>query len=224
MGALACRSGRAWRGLDDEQLATAVAVLSRPLPADVAALYRLRTPTSNRLRLTLLTAAEAGRMTVSEPFGAALSISAWDGAGEAVFVDLQAGCRVAGADVSRVLRLDFVPLPEVALLLAGRLPAVAGDQIRVRDDGRLLVAGEGWSCVVTVAPDPWRVVALEEATRSRRRGWRVRLGEHLEAVPRAMRLQLSASRWAEIELTRMEWREAATLPPLPELPPCRVVQ
>jgi len=221
VAAVGCRSGQGPTGLSSEQLDAAVAALGAPRPGGMGVLYRLRTPTSSRLRLAVLTAGQEGRMTVSEPFGAALSISAWDESGSSVFLDLQAGCRLDSADVSSVFRLDFVPLPEVALLLGGRLPALSGDSVQPTADGRLLISGQGWACLVSVEPDPWRVVAVEETTGTRARGWRLKVSEHRESVPRALRLQLSATRWAELDLVRLEWNPVTILPALPDLPECR---
>jgi len=193
--------------------------LSRPLSGDPVALYHLRVPSSGGLRLSLLTSGEAGRLTVSEPFGSAVSLTAWIGGEPATFYDLRRGCRLEGVSLARALGVAALPLPEAVRLLGGRLPAVVGDRVSVRPDGRLLVEGKDWSAEVEVAPDPWRVVSVAEGTAGDG-GWKIELGDHTASVPGRVYVRREDGRWAELELIRLEWRNGGELPPLPELPFC----
>jgi hypothetical protein len=205
--------------LGPAELEAAREQLGRPLSADPAALYRLRVPASGALRMSLLAAGAAGRMTVAEPFGAAVSILAWEGAAAPAFLDLREGCRLEAADLSRLLGIGSLPLPQAVAVLCGRLPAAAGDEVSVRSGGGLLVAGEGWAAEVEVAAEPWRVTAVRQAGGTGR-GWRLLLADHAGAVPGSVRVESADGRWAELELLRLEWSRAAALPPLPELPVC----
>jgi len=192
--------------------------LGRPLTVDPAALYRLRIPASGGLRLAVMMSGEDGRLTVSEPFGSAVSLLSWRGAQPPTFFDLKEGCRLEAADLEQTLGIAAMPLPQAVLLLAGRLPAAAGDEVSESQDGRLLVTGRGWSALVTVAPEPWRVVEVEEAGNNGA-GWRVELSDH-NVYPRKVRLERKGGRWAELELVRLEWSQSAELPSLPDLPLC----
>jgi hypothetical protein len=193
--------------------------LSRPLPGSPVALYHLRVPSSGGLRLSLLTSGEAGRLTVSEPFGSAVSLTAWVGAAPATFFDLRQGCRLDAVDLERVLGISAMPLPQAVRLLAGRLPAVDGDRVSIRADGRLLVEGVGWKAVIEVAPEPWRVMSATEE-RAGDGGWKIELSDHTASVPGIVHVRRENGRWAELELVRLEWKDTAELPPLPELPVC----
>jgi len=172
------------------------------------------------LRLAVLTVAGAGRLTVSEPFGSALSVTAWTADETPVLYDLREGCRLEADDLAGVIGVGRLPLPEAVRLLGGRLPAVAADRVEAVEDGRLLVGGEGWACRVSVAPDPWRVMMVEEVTVGDRRGWRLRLDDHTSSLPGFVRVDRSDGRWAELQLVRLQWNEATELPPLPDLPEC----
>jgi hypothetical protein len=191
-----------------------------PLPGDPAALYRLRVPTAGGLRLAVLTSGTAGRLTISESMGSAVSVTAWSGAGGGFFYDMREGCRLESADLSRVLGIGAMPLPQAVLLLAGRLPAAAGDTVAPTGNGRLLIRGEGWAAEVTVASDPWRVMTVEELRGGP--GWEIALANHTGSVPGAVRLKTSNRRWAELELIRLEWHEGGELPLLPVVPWCVV--
>jgi len=193
--------------------------LSRPLPGNPVALYRLRVPSSGGLKLSLLTSGEEGRLTVSEPFGSAVSLTAWVGAAPATFFDLRRGCRLEAVDLERVLGISAMPLPEAVLLLAGRLPAADGDRVSIRSDGRLLVAGAGWKAVIEVAPEPWRVISVAEE-RNGGGGWKIELSGHTASLPGVVHVQRGNGHWAELELVRLEWKDAGELPLLPELPAC----
>jgi hypothetical protein len=169
--------------------------------------------------LSLLTSGEAGRLTVSEPFGSAVSLTAWVGAAPATFFDLRQGCRLDAVDLERVLGISAMPLPQAVRLLAGRLPAVDGDRVSIRADGRLLVEGVGWKAVIEVAPEPWRVMSATEE-RAGDGGWKIELSDHTASVPGIVHVRRENGRWAELELVRLEWKDTAELPPLPELPVC----
>jgi hypothetical protein len=194
--------------------------LMLPLPGDPAALYRLRVPTVGGLRMAVLTSGTAGRLTVSESMGSAISVTAWTGTGGGQFYDMREGCRLESADLSRVLGIGAMPLPQAVLLLAGRLPAASGDTVSSTDSGHLLIRGEGWAADVRVAAEPWRVMEVEEV--GNEPGWDIVLGNHTGSVPGTVRLKTSNRRWAELELIRLEWRDGGELPALPVLPWCVV--
>lgn len=202
-------------------LEAAIENLSRPLPGDPAVLYRLRVSSSGGLRMALLTSGDAGRLTVSEPFGSAVSLTAWTGSQAPTFYDLRKGCRLEAADLGRVLGVSALPLPQAVRLLGGRLPTDVDDRVTPRADGRLLVEGRGWEAIVTVKAEPWRVVSVEEAG-GRKRGWRLELGDHSLSVPGLVRVKNGDGRWAELKLVRLEWNAGGELPSLPELPLCVV--
>jgi len=186
VGLAACRT--VIPQLSPEALHEAVDKLDRPLSGDLAALYRLRVRSSGGLRLAVLTSGDDGRMTVSEPFGSAVSLTAWTGSASTTFFDLRHGCRLESADLGRVLGIEAMPLPQAVRLLAGRLPAVDGDRLTVRDDGLILVEGIGWGALVTVRPEPWRVVSVEE-TGVEGNGWSLELDDHHLAVPGSLRVK-----------------------------------
>jgi hypothetical protein len=192
--------------------------LGRPMTDDPAVLYRLRVPSSGGLRLAVMTSGDQGRLTVSEPFGSAVSLTAWSGSDRPTFFDLRHGCRIEAADLEQALGVPAMPLPQAVRLMCGRLPAVEGDQVTETSDGRLLVTGEGWSALVTVAPEPWRVVEVVQAGHDDA-VWRLELRDH-NVYPRAIRLEKKGGRWAELELVGLEWNQTAQLPPLPDLPLC----
>ena len=215
-----CRSAAPTPGAAD--LEAARLRLNRPLPGNPAALYHLRVPSSGGLRLSLLTSGEAGRLTVSEPFGSALSLTAWTGVGPSTFFDLRQGCRLEAADLEQILGIAAMPLPQAVRLLGGRLPAADGDRISIRSDGRLLIEGAGWKALIEVASDPWRVMSVAEENAGGG-GWRIELGDHTASVPGVVHVQREKGSWAELELVRLEWNTANELPPLPEMPECVMV-
>lgn len=199
----------------------AQSVLMKPLPGDPAALYRLRVPTVGGLRMALLTSADEGRMTISETLGSAISVTAWTQPGGGFFYDLREGCRLESADLSRVLGIGAMPLPQAVLLLAGRLPAAPGDTVIPASDLKVLVEGDGWAASVTLASDPWRVMSVREKAKGSS-GWSIVLGNHTGSVPGTVRLTTSKNRWAELKLIRLEWHQSELLPALPVLPWCVV--
>jgi hypothetical protein len=217
-GLLGCRTSAP--DFTPTALEAARAQLMQPLPGDPAALYRLRVPTVGGLRMAVLTSGTAGRLTVSESMGSAISVTAWTGAGGGLFYDMREGCRLESADLSRVLGIGALPLPQAVLLLAGRLPAAAGDTVSPTDDGLLLITGEGWSAEVRVASEPWRVMTVREIGNNP--GWSIVLGNHTNSVPGSVRLTTSRRRWAELELIRLEWHDGGELPALPVMPWCVV--
>jgi hypothetical protein len=199
--------------------ADAIADLSRSLPGDPAALYRLRVASSGGLRMALLTSGEAGRLTVSEPFGSAVSLTAWSNSTPATFYDLREGCRLDAADLELALGVGAMPPPQAVRLLAGRLPVTAGDEVTVDENGRILVVGKGWAAWVAVASNPWRITSVE-GVGDRGADWLIELDDHTLSVPGQLRVKNVDGRWAELELVRLEWNEGGQLPPLPDLPPC----
>ena len=103
-----CASSQSDSAATMEELADAVALLVRPLPGDFAALYDLRVARSGGLRLAVVTAGD-GRMTISEPFGGAVSLSAWTAGGSSMFFDMDQGCRREVDDLEEVL--GVAPFP-----------------------------------------------------------------------------------------------------------------
>jgi hypothetical protein len=200
-------------------LEAAIERLRRPLPGDPAALYRLRVSTSGGLRMAVLTSGEEGRLTVSEPFGSAVSLIAWSGSLPPTFFDHREGCRLDAADLELVLGVGTMPPPQAVRLLGGRLPAIANDRVVASGDGRILIEGRGWAAQAVVDSDPWRVVSVEEVG-DRRSGWRLELSDHTYSVPGRIRVENGDGRWAELELVRLEWNEGGDLPSLPDLRPC----
>ena len=201
-----------------------VARLRRPPQAGMAALYRLRVPSSGGLRLTVTTAGDEVRVAIAEPFGSTLSLSAWrDGAVTAF--DLQRGCRLAASDAAAALGVPALPIARVARLLAGRLPAVPADDVEAIGDGEVVVRGGDGDCRVTLAAEPWRVTAVAAGDGSERSPrWRLELSDHSGSVPGAVGVTTADGRWAELQLARLEWGTAA-LPELPAgLPPCAEVE
>jgi hypothetical protein len=193
--------------------------LRRPLQGDPAALYRLRIPAAGGLRLAILVAGERGRMTISEQFGSAATITAWVGHGGSTVYDLREGCRIDGADVSDLLGVTALPMPQAIRLMVGRLPALPGDEVWVRPDGSVVVDGGSWTALVTVRSDPWRVVEVRDGA-DPESGWRITISDHSSTVPSDLRVRKPGGRWAELELIRLEWQERNDLPALPDLPVC----
>jgi hypothetical protein len=198
---------------------TAIVRLNRPLPGDPAALYRLRVSSSGGLRMSVLTSGEDGRLTVSEPFGSAVSLTSWSGSQQSTFFDLREGCQIQATDLEQALGVAAMPLPQAVRLFGGRLPATGDDWIAPREDGRILVEGLRWAALVTVAADPWRVVSVEQVD-APGRGWRFELSDHSLSVPGFVRVENADGRWAELELVRLEWNEGGELPSPPNLPLC----
>jgi len=198
---------------------TAIERLNRPLPGDPAALYRLRVSSSGGLRMSVLTSGDAGRLTVSEPFGSAVSLTSWSGSQPPTFFDLREGCRIQATDLEHALGVAAMPLPQAVRLFGGRLPATGDDWVAPREDGRILVEGLRWAALVTVAADPWRVVSVEQVD-AEGRGWRFELSDHSLSVPGFVRVENADGRWAELKLVRLEWNEGGELPSPPDLPLC----
>ena len=200
-------------------LGSAIESLSRPLSGDPAALYRLRVSVSGGLRMSVLTSGEDGQLTVSEPFGAAVSLTSWSGSQQPTFFDLREGCRIQATDLEQALGVAAMPLLQAVRLFTGRLPAIGDDWIAPREDGRILIEGSRWAALVTIAADPWRVVSVEQVG-AQGGGWRIELSDHSLSVPGFIRVENADGRWAELELVRLEWSKGRELPALPDLPLC----
>ncbi len=220
---LVAASGCASRGqtvVDSAQFAEAMELLTRPLPGDFAALYGLRVARSGGLRLAVVTAGDEGRLTISEPFGGAVSLTAWSGRGPAVFFDMDEGCRREVVDLEEVLGVGALPLSQAVRLLGGRLPVIPGDEVVLDSDGAIDVRGAGWAARIRLSQEPWRVVEVSELGPVGGAGWHIELSSHASSVPGTIRLENSDGRWAELELTRLEWPQQASLPELPVFEPC----
>ncbi len=206
--------------VDPERLDEGLAALSEPLPGDLAALYSVKVRRSVGPRLAVLTAGDSGRMTVSEPFGSAVSITAWSAGGEPVLLDLEAGCSRSGSDLREVLGVRALPLDRAIRLLGGRLPAQPSDGVAVGAGAEIEITGVGWAAAARIAQDPWRVVKVVERGAGDGAGWRIELRDHQGSVPGRVRLTNPDGRWVELKLKRIEWPAGAVLPALPALPPC----
>ena len=206
---------------DPTELEAALTHLTQPLPGDPAALYRLRVPTAGGLRLAVLTSGSEGRLTISESLGSAISVTAWAGTGGGYFYDMREGCFLESTDLSRVLGVGAMPLPQAVLMLGGRLPATDGDTVSAIGQSRLLVEGDQWAAEITLSSEPWRVRTVREVVKGSP-GWSVVLGNHTGSVPGTVRLATSNRRWAELELIRLEWHQGGDLPALPAMPRCAV--
>lgn len=194
---------------------TVVTLLRRPLPGPFVALYRLRTPSTGGLRLSVIADGGRGRMTVSESLGGAVVVAGWDDHGRSEIFDLRKGCRLEGDGAVRALGLGHLPLDRAILLLGGRAPALEGDRVSALGHGELLeIAGAGWWSVAELAHDPLRIVAL------RGEDWAVEMGDHTSSVPGRIRIETPSGDWAELELVRLQWEFSGDLPPLPDLPVC----
>jgi hypothetical protein len=220
LAAVGCAS-LADRRVDVARLSEAVEQLGRPKEGDIAALYRLEVPRSGSLRMAVITAGEAGRLTVSEPFGSAVSLTAWEGGSPTRLFDMENGCQREVAELEGVFGVDALPLEQAARLLGGRLPAGEGDAVRIADNGLVVVVGTTWAVSVRVVPDPWRVVEVRELGSERYGGWKFRLGDHDGSVPGRIRLDHPDGRRAALDLLRFERSDRPALPPLPGFPPCR---
>jgi len=159
-------------------------------------------------------------VTISEPFGSAVSLTAWSGTTPPTVFDLQQGCRFVTDDVSGVLGVGSLPLPQAVRLLGGRLPTVEGDRVEILEDGRLRVEGDRWHGLVVLDDDPWRVTAVEDLSAGEGRGWRARLRDHTSSLPGWLRVTGVEGRWAELELVRLEWDSVDELPEVPDVPWC----
>ena len=218
VAAIGCASAPG-RVADPGELEEGVEILTRPLPGDLAAVYRMRVSASGDLRLSIVTAGGDGRMTISEPFGGAVSLAAWIGERRSVVFDMEAGCRRDHADLRQVLGIRALPLAQAALLLGGRLPVAAGDEVLV-EGGAIEIHGDRWSARARIERDPWRVVEVAELDSPPGGGWLIELDEHSSSVPGRIRVTNADGRWAELDLSRMEWPDGTTLPELPDFPPC----
>jgi len=202
--------------VDPTRMAEAEAAFNAPLPGELAVLYRMRIPRSGSLSLTVITDGASGRWTISEPFGSAVSMTAWNHAGDTLLYDMEVGCRRPVEDLREVVGIDAFPMTQAARLLAGRLPAAPGDRVVVTGGGEFEIHGDGWGVTAYVTADPWRVVEV----RPLRGRWRIMLEEHEGSVPRRIRVKAGRGRWAELELSRIEWPEEVSLPALPAFPAC----
>lgn len=205
---------------NEPPIADAVATLGRDLPGDLAALYDMRVSSTGGLRLAVVTSGGRGRMTISEPFGSAVSLTAWNGDGTSVHFDLDRGCRSDAGDLRAVLGLRALPLAQAVRLLGGRLPAARGDAVIAVAAREIEIRGAGWGSSVTVAANPWRVLSVRELGGDHHHAWTIQLDDHTSSVPGRVRVTNADGRWAELELRRLEWPSSPQLPDLPDLPPC----
>jgi hypothetical protein len=219
LGIVGCAATRV-AYVDPGRVDEGLAALSEPLPGDLAALYSVKAGRSVGPRLAVLTAGDAGRMTVSEPFGSAVSITAWSAGAEPVLLDLDAGCSRSGSDLRAVLGVRALPLDRAVRLLGGRLPAQPRDGVVVGAGAEIEITGVGWAAAARIAQDPWRVVKVVERGAGDGAGWRIELRDHQGSVPGRVRLTNVDGRWVELRLKRIEWPAGASLPELPTLPPC----
>lgn len=221
-GVIGCASTRPSSSApDSQQLVEAIEHLDRPMAGDMAALYELRVARSGGLRLSIVTAGHAGRLTISEPFGSAVSLTAWKADSPTVFFDMKEGCRREVRDLEDILGVGAMPLEPAARLLGGRLPTTGDGEVRPDGDGAVEVIEDEYAATVRLASDPWRVVEVLVNQDGRGGGWHLELGSHASSVPGTIRIENPDGRWAELVLKRLEWPAGATLPDLPNnFPPC----
>ncbi len=221
-GAVGCSSaGTTSSGADAQQMIEAIERLDRPMVGDMAALYDLRVARSGGMRLSVVTAGRAGRLTISEPFGSAVSLTAWDADSPTVFFDMEQGCRREVRDLEDILGVGALPLEGAARLLGGRLPTTGGGVVRLDGDGAVEILEDDFVATVLLDSDPWRVVEVWVNRDDRGDGWHLELGSHASSVPGTIRIENPDGRWAVLELKRLEWPTGATLPDLPNnFPPC----
>jgi len=216
LGAAGCSStGASTSGADSQQIIEAIERLNRPTAGDMAALYDLRVARSGGLRLSMVTAGRAGRLTISEPFGSAVSLTAWEADSPTVFFDMEKGCRREVHDLEDILGVGALPLEPAARLLGGRLPTTVGGEVRPDGDGAVEVVEDEFVATVRLLSDPWRVVEVWVNQDDRGNGWHLELGSHASSVPGTIRIENPDGRWAELVLKRLEWPTGATLPDLP---------
>jgi hypothetical protein len=220
-GAAGCSSARtSSSGADSQQLTEAIERLDRPTAGDMAALYDLRVARSGGLRLSMITVGRAGRLTISEPFGSAVSLTAWEADSPTVFFDMDKGCRREVRDLEDILGVGALPLEHAARLLGGRLPTTDRGQAQPIGDGMVEVVEDEFVATVRLASDPWRVEEVWVNQDARGKGWHLDLSSHASSVPGTIRIENPDGRWAELVLKRLEWPTGATLPDLPNFPPC----
>jgi hypothetical protein len=205
--------------LTDVQLEQAREALGRPLANNLAALYKLRVPRSSGLKASIRTVGDQGRLGITGPFGDVVSLAAWQAGEMGEMFDLKEGCRIPRVNLDAVLGAGRLPLAQAILLLAGRLPAMAGDRVSITPDGELEVVGLDWSARVAVAADPWRVVEVRAVTRGEP-AWRISLSDHDGHVPTEIRIDRSDGDWARLKLVRLVFTVGGALPPLPDLEVC----
>lgn len=151
---------------------------------------------------------------MSESLGGAVVVAGWDQAGSEIF-DLREGCRLEGSRAVAALGLGNLPLSRAILLLAGRMPAIEGDQVVPMGQSSVIeISGSGWWSVAELAREPTRVVGL------RGEDWEVDLDDHTSSVPGRIRIDTPSGDWAELELVRLQWEFSGDLAPLPDLPLC----
>jgi hypothetical protein len=202
----------------NQGLADAVEHLSRPLPGPMAALYRMRVPATGGLRLSVVARDGAGRITVSEPFGAAVVVAGWSARGQTRVFDLREGCRLSYRQAGEAVGLGALPLERAVRLLGGRLPLLPGDEIALGDDATVRAAGGDWSGELTLDRDPWRVVEVRSA------GFTVELTDHTSSLPGRLRILGRDEEPVTMVLSSLKWEAPPQLSPLPDLPPCGVRQ
>jgi hypothetical protein len=189
--------------------------LSRPLPGTMVALYRMRVPSTGGLRLSVAGADDGpGRMTVSEPFGAAVLLAGWEAGQSPSAFDLRKGCRLDRPSWPGDLGLGGLPLRRLLRLLGGRLPALTVGEVRRVDDRVLEIAVGRDTVRATLARDPWRVVSVVGG------GFEIDLEGHTSSLPGRLRFRSSDGERADLELVRLQWHHDGEWTALPDLPAC----
>jgi len=217
-GALSgCRSstGTVRENSPTPPLEQGVELLNRPLPGPMAALYQMEVPSSGGFRFSIA-AVEGGngRMTVSEPFGAAVILAGWDAEEAEQVFDLREGCRLLSGAVPVGFGLEGLPLRRIFRVLGGRLPVLRGEAVEVVDDQVVEVSTDRGVVRATLDRDPWRIVKVEGI------GFSVTLDQHSSSLPGRIRFRSDSGDKAELELVRLQWQHTGGWAPLPDLPPC----
>ncbi len=192
-----------------------VDLLLRPLPGPMAALYRMQVKSSGGFRLSVAAVeGGTGRITVSEPFGAAVVLAGWEASTAAEVFDLREGCRLAGGAMAEGFALEGLPLRRIHRLLGGRLPALDGDPVVFVDDRIVQISTDRGFVTATLARNPWRVVTVVGD------GFSVALDMHTSSLPGRLRFESASGEAAELELVRLQWEHTGDWAPMPELPAC----
>jgi len=170
--------------------------------------------------MALLGVDRQGQISISEPFGALVSVSVWSDYGTVTVYDMKAGCRIDGARLDRVFGVASLPMAQALRLLGGRFPSTEDDIISLEEAQMVTVAGDRWKARVWLEGEPWRIVRVEDADYPAGPRWSIELSDHTSTVPGRIRFDHDETGWAELELISLQWDQLDTLPAPPQLPLC----
>jgi len=180
----------------------------------MAALYRLQLPSAGTLRMAILAWEDRGRLTISEPLGSTVSITAWEGRETPEIFDMRHGCKISRAAIREEMGMAGFPARRLVRLLAGRLPDLPGDRIAIDGGDSVRIISPGWQARIVLAADPWRIIRIEGED------WEVTLDDHTSSLPGRLVIHDKEGRWARLELRRLKWEISREPGVLPDLPIC----